>query len=76
MDEITEFLDALKSKQGEPVNIGPKFIAVVLNSLWMILTGKRYEHSDKRLTQIFDDLKEYVSNLYFCKNSLRKAHFN
>ena len=57
MGEIEEVLGNLKNCTHGPFVIADKFVFIVMNSLWMIIAGKRYSHDDPRLTFIFDEVK-------------------
>ena len=54
MEEVNEYLDRLKTQEGEAICVRRSFSLAVLNSLWLILSGKRYSHDDPRLGDFFD----------------------
>jgi hypothetical protein len=45
---------------GKPLNLTGSFNASVLNSLWSILTGKRYELDDPKFQTAITLILEYV----------------
>lgn len=50
MDEVHEMIEALKGKNGAPVSaIKEMFSLPVVNSLWAIVAGRRYSHTDPKL---------------------------
>ena len=57
MGEIEDVLGNLKNCTHGPFVLADKFVFIVMNSLWMIIAGKRYSHDDPKLTFIFDELK-------------------
>ncbi|CAG7734935.1 unnamed protein product [Allacma fusca] len=54
LDEVDELIEWLKSQEGKPVSINRKFYLAVINSLWTILSGKRYSHTDPKLGRVFE----------------------
>jgi len=60
MNEVNEMIEHLKKEEGRPVsNIREKFLLAVINSLWVIVTGKRYKHSDPFLMSHVRNITEY-----------------
>ncbi|CAG7723288.1 unnamed protein product, partial [Allacma fusca] len=59
-EEVVELLDRLKSQGNSPVCLNTKFTLAVVNSLWRIITGRRFSHSDPKLLEILDQL--FTSN--------------
>lgn len=59
MDELEEILDWMKSKEGLPVtNIKERMSVAVVNSLWTVVSGKRYKHDDPAILKLTKDLTE------------------
>lgn len=53
MDEVNEVISTYKSMQGKPVgNIKNKLRLAMVNSLWTILTSKRFTHDDPKLLHL------------------------
>ena len=46
---MKEFIQGLENKIGKPMSLNKSFGVAVLNTLWMILSGTRYEQDDPRL---------------------------
>jgi cytochrome P450 len=58
MNEVNEFLKTFSNQQGVPFVINRTFQAAVLNTLWEILAGVRFEQDDPRLWSVFRQNKE------------------
>jgi len=58
MDEVNTFTDWLKKQNGNSVSLQDRFTLAVLNSLWRILSGERFDHDDAKLHQILDDMQK------------------
>jgi len=57
LEEAQELCDWLKNQGGAPVELNRRLSLAVVNSLWRILTGERYDHDDKALLDIMDNLE-------------------
>jgi hypothetical protein len=57
MDEVTELVDWIKAQNGKPIQLHRKFSLAVVNALWHILTGIRFEHDNVKLLKILDQLE-------------------
>jgi len=60
LDEAQELCDWLKLQGGKPVELYRRFSLAVVNSLWRIITGERYDHQDEALVDIMDKLERCV----------------
>jgi len=56
MDEVNEFSDWLRRQKGQSVSLQERFALAVVNSLWKILSGERFDHDDAQLHKILVDL--------------------
>ncbi|CAG7786840.1 unnamed protein product, partial [Allacma fusca] len=56
LEEVDETIHWLKSHEGEPLSINRKFYLAVINSLFTIMAGKRFSHTDPELRNIFEML--------------------
>jgi len=57
MDECHEFNDRIRRAKGAPVGeIKRLFSLAVVNSLWTIVSGKRYSQDDSNLKAISNSL--------------------
>jgi hypothetical protein len=61
LEEVKEYMEFLKVHENTPVSLQRQFSLAVLNSLWMILTSKRYKHDDPRLVEIFNQNSKYMN---------------
>ena len=57
-NEMKEFLDGLERKVGQPTSLNKSFGVAVLNTLWMIMSGVRYEQDDPRLWSVLKQNEE------------------
>ncbi len=58
MDEIQELIQDLKSKiqnESNELNLAQSFNLSVLNGLWKIMTGKRYDINDPAAREKMDE---------------------
>ena len=54
MEEVQTVINWMKKKEGQPVTLDRKFSLSVLNALWNIMTGERYDHNDPELSHILE----------------------
>jgi hypothetical protein len=57
MDEVTELVEWIKVQDGQPIQLQQRFRLAVVNALWHLLAGVRFEHDDLKLTSILDQLE-------------------
>lgn len=79
-DELNHFLATLEETKGQPVETSTLFNVPVVNAIWTVLTGERFESGDPKLDrtiQVFipKDINFFnisVTKLgdYFCHMSL------
>ncbi|CAG7816040.1 unnamed protein product [Allacma fusca] len=67
-EEVDELLGWLKYLGNNPVCLNTKFTLAVVNSLWRIITGKRFDHSDPKLLGIFESF--FMANRNHGRNIL------
>lgn len=60
-DEVKDMISWLKKNVDKPVSINKKFNLAVLNSLWMIMTGQRYDHDDQEQLNMLDEVNLYAN---------------
>jgi NTP pyrophosphatase (non-canonical NTP hydrolase) len=56
MEEVREVVDWLKKEDGKKVELQRRFSLAVVNSIWRILSGERYDHDDEKLISILEQL--------------------
>ena len=54
-NEMKEFIQGLEASVGQPLSLNKSFSVAALNTLWMILSGVRYEQDDPRLWAIIKE---------------------
>ena len=57
-NEMKEFIQGLEKQIGKPFSVNRSFGVAVLNTLWMILSGVRYEQDDPRLWAVLKQAEE------------------
>jgi len=57
MNEVRELVDWIKQKNGEPVTLHRRFTLAIINALWTIISGERYDHDDEKLTNILEQFE-------------------
>ena len=68
MDEVNELIGWIKEQNGKPISLRRRFTLAVINALWKILSGERYDHDDPLLTRILDNYDTYVIRNLHNKN--------
>ncbi|XP_021961978.1 cytochrome P450 2J5 isoform X2 [Folsomia candida] len=64
MDELGEILDWMKSKEGLPVrDVKQRMAVAVVNSVWTLVTGKRYKQEDPAILKLTKDFTETMDEL-------------
>ncbi|CAG7732547.1 unnamed protein product [Allacma fusca] len=81
MFEVNDLLSKFSKDVGNPVSLSKTFNMAILNILWRITTGNRYEQDDPQLWSIFDQRREFQLQLgknpaIFFVPSLAKAFPN
>lgn len=56
MEEIKELVASFRREVGQPIVTQNKFNIAVLNALWTILTGQRFDQNDPRVRNIIHNL--------------------
>lgn len=65
-DEVSELIENLKKKKGTPVeDIRGNLKLAVVNSLWRILTSKRFKQDDPQLLRFANESIEYENESFF-----------
>ena len=54
-NELKEFIQALEATVGKPTSVNKSLAVAALNTLWMMLSGVRYEQDDPRLWAILTE---------------------
>jgi len=55
IDEAKELIEGFRKEGGLAFNPAKRFSLAVLNSLWIIVTGSRFNQDDDHITQIITD---------------------
>lgn len=66
MDEVHDLLATLGKREGAPISgIKELFSLAVVNSLWTVVSGKRYNQNDPNLRAISSSLNRYTTYSHF-----------
>jgi len=57
MSEVNELVNWIKQKRGEPVTLHRRFTLAIVNALWTIISGDRYDHDDAKLNNIMEQFE-------------------
>ena len=57
--ELNQVLEDIDKTCGRPLAINGKFAVPVLNAVWNIFMGQRFEYDDPQLRQISDGVRKY-----------------
>ncbi|ODN00935.1 Methyl farnesoate epoxidase [Orchesella cincta] len=64
LEEVQEVIERFKKTEGKPINdLKTVFILAVINSLWTILTSKRFNHDDPKLHTLVANLNKVLFDL-------------
>ena len=62
-EEVEVFNEVLKSYRGEPIDMAGKLNLPILNALWKITVGQRFDYDDPQLTRIITQLTEFFQRV-------------
>jgi hypothetical protein len=54
MEEVNDYVQWLKSEEGNSLVLNRKFSLATINALWMIIAGKRFPQNDPQVTDFID----------------------
>ncbi|CAG7726074.1 unnamed protein product [Allacma fusca] len=63
MEEVNDYVSWLKSQEGQSISLNRKFTLATINSLWMIMTGKRFPQNDPQMTDFLDSSNKVFTDL-------------
>ncbi|CAG7821290.1 unnamed protein product [Allacma fusca] len=61
MDEVNELIQGLRKDAGKSISTRNRFNAAVLNALWTITTGDRFQHDDPELMELVLNIQKGLS---------------
>jgi cytochrome P450 len=62
-EEVNDFVQWLKSEEGNSLILNRKFTLATINSLWMIMTGKRFPQNDPQVTAFLDSANKVFTEM-------------
>jgi len=62
-EEVLMFLEVIKKAEGEPFDFGNKFNLPILNALWRVTVGTRFDYDDPKLISIVERLTAFFQRI-------------
>jgi len=62
-EEVAMFIEEIKKTEGEPFDFTSKFNLPILNALWRITAGQRFEYNDPKLLSIVERITLFFQRL-------------
>lgn len=72
-EELNAFIEMIKKTEGEPFDFLNKFNLPILNALWRVTVGERFEYDNPRLISIVDRLGDTLHRLGKPENAITIA---
>ena len=69
-EEVYLFMEEIKKADGEPFDFINKFNLPILNALWRVTVGQRFEYDDPKLVSIIERLTHLFKLFANPKNAL------
>lgn len=76
MEEVKELIASFQKEAGKPLVTQNRFNIAVLNALWTILTGDRFDQNDPRVKAVIKSLTTYVCIMEIMTNSYVEMRLN
>jgi len=87
LEEVSKFKSYLDGKIGEPIDIAPMLTLPIVNALWKVTVGERYDYNDpklldigRRMTEVFKAVTHpsmgIIANYPFISKLFLKSHRN
>ena len=64
LEEVHDLISWIKKNEKKAISVNKKFNLSVVNALWMIMAGHRYDHDDTKHTTILNEANEYLRKNY------------
>ena len=61
--ELNQVMEDIDKNCGRPMAVNGMFAVPVLNGIWSMFMGQRFEHNDPRLLQLVESLRKYGNKL-------------
>jgi len=62
-EEVAMFLEMIKKDEGEPFDFGSKFNLPIVNALWRICMGERFEYDNTHFASIVEQINQFLQRL-------------
>jgi len=62
-EEVAMFIEEVKKSKGEPFDFVSKFNLPILNALWNITAGQRFDYNDPKLTSLIQRMTEWFKRV-------------
>ena len=56
MEEVELFTEEMRKSDGQPVDLADKFNLPILNALWNVTVGQRFDYNDPKLTSLLEKM--------------------
>lgn len=73
-EELTAFIEMIKKTEGKPFDFLNKSNLPILNALWKVTVGERFEYDNPRLLSIVDRMGEMLHRLARPENAITIAY--
>ena len=74
LEEVGQFTLLLRQLAGQPLNMATQFNLPILNALWRIMVGDRFEYTDPQLLDIIERLGLFAQRLGSAVTLLALTH--
>lgn len=75
MEEVKDVISWLKKNEGKPVSVQNKLNLSVINALWHILSGQRFDPEDNQLLEMLEAAERYKSYCFFKRRLNKHSEF-
>ena len=63
MEEVELFTEEMRKSDGQPVDLADKFNLPILNALWNVTVGQRFDYNDPKLTSLLEKMTNWMKRV-------------
>ena len=63
MEEVELFTEEMRKSDGQPVDLADKFNLPILNALWNVTVGQRFDYNDPKLTSLLEKMANWMKRV-------------
>ena len=63
MEEVELFTEEMSKSDGQPVDLADKFNLPILNALWNVTVGQRFDYNDPKLTSLLEKMTNWMKRV-------------